>query len=147
MKLSFNITFLTLGRVTISSNEVAGTCAREAAFEVTFLPFVLNVIWSLHPSASFLEIEVIVFLIAVPFFDFIVGKKASEENHTVVEHYSDKPNAEKMTVRLTMYHRCSPLCLSSRRDFYHSNFDCLIYLFISIFPQFIRANSGKILLI
>jgi len=128
MKVVFNITFLTPGRVAINSNEVAGIYTREAVFEVTFLSFVLNVIWCLPPSSSFLEIEVMFFLIAGTFFVFIYGEKASEENHTVIEHYSDKPIAEKMTVRLTMCHRSSALYLCSGRGFYHSNFDCLIYL-------------------
>ena len=44
MKLGFTMAFLTLGRVAINSNEIAGICDREAAFEGTFLPFVLNVI-------------------------------------------------------------------------------------------------------
>jgi hypothetical protein len=125
MTLGFNISiFLALGR---NNNKVADICAREAAFEVTFLSFVVNVIWSLPPSVSFLEIDVILFLIAGPFFVFIVGEKTSEENHTVIEHFSDKPNAEKMTVGLTKYHRSSSLCLWSERGFYHSNIHCLIY--------------------
>jgi hypothetical protein len=62
MKLGFDITiFLTLGHVAINKNEVNDIFTREAAFEVTFLPFVLNVVWGLPPSISFLEIDVIVF--------------------------------------------------------------------------------------
>ena len=100
--------------------------------------------WSLPPSVSFLEIDVIVFLIAGPFFVFIVGEKPNEENRTVIEYYSDKLNAEKMTVRLTRYHRSNVLCFSLGKVFI---IRISIVLFISVFPQVLQANSGRILLI
>lgn len=76
MKLVFHITiFLTLCRVAINNNEVADIYAREAASKVTFLQFVVNVIWSLPPPVSFLEINVIVFFNCWPILCFYRWRK------------------------------------------------------------------------